>query len=118
MAHYLQHDKAEAAVSDAPGVRIWRRAEHQPLGRLLVWNTGTAGATVSLFTAPQMDGGGNPQGAETVIASATIAAGGTYIFDGTPSGGGSRDSSPLLFVRFAAATPGQPTTLKFADAIG
>ncbi len=107
----------EAQTTDTPMVRIWAKPE-RPLGRLLVWNTGGAAATVALVTTPRIDADGNPAGPETVIASATVAAGATHIFDGTPSGGGPRDTSPYVGVRYSAATPGQPTTLQFATVAG
>lgn len=73
---------------------------------------------MAVFAAPRMSVTGNPEGAETPVASVTLAAGATQIFDGTPSGGGARDTSPVLFVRYASAVAGQSTMLKFADVAG
>ena len=97
--------------------RGWERFNGQP-ARLLVWNVGSQAAVVELIHADRMDNDGNPAGTISVINSATVAAGATHIFDGTPSGGGARDTRPYLFVRYGPAVAGQQTTLKFIDAAG
>ncbi len=98
--------------------RYWKRSDGQ-VGRLLAWNVGAASAVVELIHADRVEGPeGYPAGTITVINSATVAAGAMYVFDGTPSGGGARDTRPFLLVRYAPAAAGQQTLLRFLEATG
>lgn len=49
MAQYITYNEAEADTTDAPAVRIWEKRRRQPLGRLLVWNAGSASGIFSII---------------------------------------------------------------------
>ena len=98
--------------------RWWDRPDGE-LGKVLVWNVGAQAAVVELVHSDRMAGPeAAPTGTITVIASATVAAGAAHVFDGTPSGGGARDTRRGLFVRYGPAVAGQQTTLRFLQAAG
>jgi hypothetical protein len=98
--------------------RWWDRPDGE-LGRVLTWNVGANSALVELIHSDRISGPeAYPTGTITVIDSATVAAGAAHVFDGTPSGGGDRDTRRGLFVRYAPSSAGQQTSLRFVPAEG